>query len=333
MVGKKNGSPLPGPKAPSSVQRSETLDMPYMPSNAIGSGDGGGAPPVGDSGHGGGEGSSYYSRDAASSIHGETVSFGFRFRLIAVPTAQRRSRSTAGRARERGKRERKEKKGERDDKFDKPRPVPLASRFACSPPFLNPTPKTLSLSLSLSLPIQAARRRAVTELMFFASVGDVKRINRIVAMWKLKVSFFLLFFLLLLLLLSLSLSLTLSLFLSLPSPLIPTKVSDPTCCDYDKRTPLHLAASEGCYKVTEWLLEQGADVNAIDRFRRTPLEEAVRGDFAEVAKLLIDKGGKIQEGGKVRERGGLNVEEAEGRERAKEREKREKKTHLSSSFF
>ena len=51
--------------------------------------------------------------------------------------------------------------------------------------------------------------------------------------------------------------------------------------------------------MTEWLLEQGAAVNAVDRFRRTPLEEAVRGDFAEVAKLLIDKGGKIQEGGKV----------------------------------
>ena len=34
---------------------------------------------------------------------------------------------------------------------------------------------------------QAARRRAVTELMFFASVGDVKRINRIVNMWKMKV--------------------------------------------------------------------------------------------------------------------------------------------------
>lgn len=90
-----------------------------------------------------------------------------------------------------------------------------------------------------------------------------------------------------------------------PPPLLRTiqfnhpKVSDPACCDYDKRTPLHLAASEGCYKVTEWLLEQGAAVNAVDRFRRTPLEEAVRGDFSEVAKLLIDKGGKIQEGGKV----------------------------------
>ena len=34
----------------------------------------------------------------------------------------------------------------------------------------------------------------------------------------------------------------------------------------------HLAASEGSYKVTEWLLEQRVDVNAVDRFNRTPLE-------------------------------------------------------------
>lgn len=92
----------------------------------------------------------------------------------------------------------------------------------------------------------------------------------------------------------------LSLFFSTFLFKFPAQISDPACCDYDKRTPLHLAASEGCYKVTEWLLSQGASVNAVDRFRRTPLEEAVRGDFAEVAKLLIDKGAKIQEGGKVR---------------------------------
>lgn len=61
----------------------------------------------------------------------------------------------------------------------------------------------------------------------------------------------------------------------------------------------HLAASEGCYKVTEWLLSQKASVNAVDRFRRTPLEEAVRGDFSEVAKLLVDHGAKVHEGGKV----------------------------------
>lgn len=35
---------------------------------------------------------------------------------------------------------------------------------------------------------QAARRRAVTELMFFASVGDLKRVERIVKLWKLNVS-------------------------------------------------------------------------------------------------------------------------------------------------
>lgn len=48
---------------------------------------------------------------------------------------------------------------------------------------------------------QAARRRAITELLFFASVGDMRRCQRIVRIWNLP-------------------------------------VSDPTCCDYDKRTPL-----------------------------------------------------------------------------------------------
>lgn len=76
-------------------------------------------------------------------------------------------------------------------------------------------------------------------------------------------------------------------------------VSDPTCCDYDRRTPLHLAASEGAYQVTEWLLAQQVDVNALDRFKRTPLEDAVRSEYREVAKLLIDRGGKVLEGDKL----------------------------------
>ena len=145
----------------------------------------------------------------------------------------------------------------------------------------------------------------------------------------------------------------------------------------------HLAASEGCYKVTEWLIELGSDVNALDRFKRTPLEvmacfrpplntcwfssprrrqlasdimhpkemvkwanplwtllarsvpawpspsaadswgllhmsdypklmhglflcwiyclqDAVRGEYVEETKLLLDRGGKIYENGKVR---------------------------------
>ena len=36
--------------------------------------------------------------------------------------------------------------------------------------------------------VQAAKRRAVTELLFFASVGDLRRCQRIVRLWKLKVA-------------------------------------------------------------------------------------------------------------------------------------------------
>jgi ankyrin repeat protein len=41
--------------------------------------------------------------------------------------------------------------------------------------------------------------------------------------------------------------------------------------DYDKRTALHLAASEGHRDVCEFLLEQGADVNFPARNFYTPL--------------------------------------------------------------
>lgn len=109
----------------------------------------------------------------------------------------------------------------------------------------------------------AARRRAVTELLFFASVGDLKRCQRIVRLWSLQ-------------------------------------VSDATCCDYDKRTPLHLAASEGSWSVAEWLLESGANINFLDRFKSTPLEDAVRGDYHDLAKMLMNKGGLIWSDGKLK---------------------------------
>jgi len=39
----------------------------------------------------------------------------------------------------------------------------------------------------------------------------------------------------------------------------------------------HLAAAEGCYAVVQWLLHEAhAKPNPIDRFGRTPLEDAVR---------------------------------------------------------
>ena len=46
--------------------------------------------------------------------------------------------------------------------------------------------------------------------------------------------------------------------------------------DYDKRTCLHLAASEGLLSVARFLLEAGAELNAKDRWGGTPLRDAVR---------------------------------------------------------
>lgn len=58
-------------------------------------------------------------------------------------------------------------------------------------------------------------------------------------------------------------------------------------CNFDGRTPLHLAASEGAFVMTEWLLTQAVDVNAVDRFGRTPLMEALASQHTSVAKLLL----------------------------------------------
>lgn len=102
----------------------------------------------------------------------------------------------------------------------------------------------------------AARRQAITELLFFASVGDLYRCKKIIHAWGLN-------------------------------------IKDASCCDYDRRTPLHLAASEGAFSVVLWLLDHGAEVNPIDRFKRTPLEDAVRGDHGDLATLLIQRGGKV----------------------------------------
>ncbi|MEW5312654.1 MAG: hypothetical protein WDW38_004271 [Sanguina aurantia] len=71
------------------------------------------------------------------------------------------------------------------------------------------------------------------------------------------------------------------------------QLKDPHCCDYDRRTPLHLAAAEGCFSVVAWLLDLGVEVNPVDRFHRTPLEDAVRGDHGNIATLLIERGGKV----------------------------------------
>lgn len=56
--------------------------------------------------------------------------------------------------------------------------------------------------------------------------------------------------------------------------------------DYDKRTALHLAASDGRVEVVNFLLAQGANPHVQDRWGNSPLEDASRGSFTEIAEVL-----------------------------------------------
>lgn len=103
-----------------------------------------------------------------------------------------------------------------------------------------------------------ARRQAITDLLFWASIGNLPRVERIVEM-------------------------------------INLDLTSPSIADYDMRTPLHLAAAGGSVTVTGWFIIQKAPINAVDRFFRTPLEEALRAEHNEVARLLIDAGGLVTE--------------------------------------
>jgi glutamate dehydrogenase len=61
--------------------------------------------------------------------------------------------------------------------------------------------------------------------------------------------------------------------------------------DYDRRTPLHLAASEGHIDVVKFLVEEhNANVNVVDRFGNTPLQDAIRGGQDEIVKYLEGRG-------------------------------------------
>ncbi|XP_047319214.1 potassium channel SKOR-like [Impatiens glandulifera] len=63
---------------------------------------------------------------------------------------------------------------------------------------------------------------------------------------------------------------------------------NPDSCDYDNRTPLHLAASQGLYFMAKLLVEAGASVFVKDRFGNTPIEEAQISGNKNMMKLLQD---------------------------------------------
>ena len=63
--------------------------------------------------------------------------------------------------------------------------------------------------------------------------------------------------------------------------------------DYDRRSPLHLAASEGQLEICEWLVKKGAKINRVDRWGGSALDDAHRGKYVEVVQFLRSQGAKF----------------------------------------
>jgi hypothetical protein len=58
----------------------------------------------------------------------------------------------------------------------------------------------------------------------------------------------------------------------------------------DWKTALHGAAVEGDVKMIDYLISKGADINAVDRYGDSPLEEAISMQREEAVKFLIQHG-------------------------------------------
>lgn len=63
---------------------------------------------------------------------------------------------------------------------------------------------------------------------------------------------------------------------------------NPNSEDYDHRTPLHVAASEGLFLMAKMLVEAGASVISKDRWGNSPLDEARLCGNKKLIKLLED---------------------------------------------
>ena len=64
--------------------------------------------------------------------------------------------------------------------------------------------------------------------------------------------------------------------------------------DYDRRTPLHIAAAEGKADMVEYLMRCGAGVHVKDRNGHSPLRCAAEAGFEGVVRLLVDCGAHLQ---------------------------------------
>ena len=62
--------------------------------------------------------------------------------------------------------------------------------------------------------------------------------------------------------------------------------------DYDMRTALHLAAGNGHIRVVEFLCDNGADVNAVDRWGGRPLDDAQFDGHVDCVRYLQSRGAR-----------------------------------------
>ena len=59
-------------------------------------------------------------------------------------------------------------------------------------------------------------------------------------------------------------------------------------------TPLHKASVKNYFKIANLLIQNGADINAIDIFGFTPLVWAVKADAVEIADVLLQMGPNVE---------------------------------------
>jgi ankyrin repeat protein len=61
--------------------------------------------------------------------------------------------------------------------------------------------------------------------------------------------------------------------------------------DKDGQTPLHVASQAGPLDIARMLIEHGAEVSAQDKIGQTPLHLASQAGRLEIARMLIESGG------------------------------------------
>ena len=75
--------------------------------------------------------------------------------------------------------------------------------------------------------------------------------------------------------------------------------ADVNDADYDHRSSLHLACSEGHLAAVAYLIEASATVDVVDRWGHTPLHDAILAGHAEVADLLRRSGAELPAEGRA----------------------------------